>query len=279
MLTILSSTGELMRLNPPGGFQNASYTVESIVPLIRCNESNDTVRMWTATAAYETVISAVSNFVNASRSTFYAQNLTFEAAWLSQTNSTRTDTYPGQIGYYAAPGNVTYINAFPYRTEYWIALANPPNGTRVETPQNIARLDDAKYYTCTMWNASVTTDVVFVNSAQTLRARAVQYLNYSEDTASIYAAENYMKFADLMYNFLHGFVVNTSYSNRWMTTWETSVDGTIFGTANDFSRVSLAYRVTDNVLDLYTQNRSFIELIEEFSLNASWGLMSMDDFK
>jgi hypothetical protein len=52
MLRTLASTGELLPLRPPAGLPNVTYTMDSVVPLIRCRASEKYIRTWTATTAY-----------------------------------------------------------------------------------------------------------------------------------------------------------------------------------------------------------------------------------
>jgi hypothetical protein len=124
MITTLASTGELLRLSAPQGMQNMSYKLDLIVPIVGCLPSNDTVRAWTAAAAYEAFAGPWTAMLDAGEAvqengyqmipTFsdvalHVQNLTFGVTELipmidnstgSAVTSTVTRKHRGQFGYY-----------------------------------------------------------------------------------------------------------------------------------------------------------------------------------
>ncbi|KAF2114839.1 hypothetical protein BDV96DRAFT_86392 [Lophiotrema nucula] len=289
MFTILASTGELARLSPPEGLQNVSYAVDLIVPLVHCQDSNDTVRAWTAAAAFQDAIAGLGDYIDTESVRPYAQNLTFTATEVSQTYTNDTlveehnTTFLGQIGYYAMPGNTSIGPNQPGLTaDIWIALANPARGT----PAYHFPTYTASFYTCTLRNASVTTNISFVDNVQSLEASDIRGVEFSPITdtevyggndSAVYALENYDSFQSSLYSFLAGVVVNVGNAGSYGWNWSTTVDQTILGTASDFADMTAAWK-DGGLEDTIVQNKNLTTLIEEFSLNASWSLMSMPAF-
>lgn len=299
ILTIVGSTGELLRLRAPEGLQNVTYTIDYIMPLVRCKVSDDNVRDWTAAAAYETALTELnrsSNSIDAESFVFHAQNLTFESTvWTTGVNMStgkdenKTRTQLGQIGYYATTGNTSVLTSvipeYPWAVDvlpdYWIAIANPPKDTNVTEFGDIPGPYNVSYYTCTPQNASVTTNVAFVDNVQTLRAVDIQDLNFSRESVTL---ANYAWFTSSLYTVLDGFMMTYhpvgpgtgAYSEHWNTT----VDETILGMAHDFWQMDTAWRHPDSLeSEAEIQNKSFVTLFEDFALNASWSLMGMQAFR
>jgi hypothetical protein len=279
MFTTLASTGELLHLSPPKGLQNASYNIESIVPIVRCFPSNDSVRTWTATAAYQNALadSQVVDFVP------HAQNLTYTAK----------DGVSGKIGYFGMLGNTSITpNQAGILADVWIAMATPLNGTsEIDLASDVAAPYSASYYTCTLRNASVNVSITFINNVQSLQTGAVRELDFNlskvsdgigDDTDHVYALENYGNFGYLLYSYLVGvvFIENNQYENYSSGAfWNTTIDQTILGTAMDFSAMMAAWKYDGLEPGAIAQNRNLTSLIEEFSLNASLSLMSRSAFR
>lgn len=291
MFTVLAGTGDMLRLSAPEGLQNVSYTMDLILPVVRCNASNETVRSLTASTAYEVALAQVKDYYvwDASTAVFHEQNLTFTipGATLKEQNAFENNTtLRGQIGYYAMQSNGT---EFPQGI--WIAIADPPNGLSL---LNATAPYSASYYTCTIRNASVTTNVAFMNNIQSLQASAIEEMelshNYSDsvsgnESSALYAVENYDSFGSTLYTQLSGFVMDYQELNPqgnykgYSWNWSTSVDATTFGTAADFSRMTASWKDQGLPPDVTVQSKNLTTLIEELSLNASWSLMSMPSFK
>lgn len=215
MFTVLASTGELLRLSAPESLPNISYTVDLIVPLVRCQVSDEIVRSSTAAAAYKEAISGLEDRFDTKSSMFYAQNLTFTASEIGFIGKQNNGSFRGQIGYYAMISDTsTMSKETEVGIELWIAIANPPNGTHA---YDFPAPYSASYYTCTLRNASVTTNMAFVDNVMSLQAGAIREveLSQSNDTdvfgnasSALYGLENYDSFGFLLYNLLTGFVMN-----------------------------------------------------------------------
>jgi protease II len=152
----------------------------------------------------------------------------------------------------------------------WIAIANLGNDLTSHT---------VRYYACATRNASVTTNVTFSNNIQSLQATAIQEFDETidgDDSSPTRAIENYQFFASILYNQLSGFVMRfatgTDILNR---NWTMVIDQINLGTAKDFAAMPDAWK-DEKLEDLAAvQEKNLITLFEEFSLNASMGLMSM----
>ncbi|KAF2020993.1 hypothetical protein BU24DRAFT_416675 [Aaosphaeria arxii CBS 175.79] len=157
---------------------------------------------------------------------------------------------------------------------------------------------NADYYTCTLRNASVITNVTFVNGVQTLQANAIHDLEFVTDGVdgeiawgstsddADHALSNYRSFFMSLHTLLDGLVTSAElrqpgphlFTEQHVMKWETRLDQTVLGAASDFSKVNAAWKLGGAEADLVAQDKSLITLIEEISLNASWSLMSMPRF-
>jgi hypothetical protein len=88
-------------------------------------------------------------------------------------------TLLGWIVYYAMTGNSSSMpDQASITGDYWIAIANPQNGTHFT---NFLVLNDAyhaSYYTYTLQNASVITNITFANRTPTIQATDIQELEF-----------------------------------------------------------------------------------------------------
>jgi hypothetical protein len=93
----LTSTEELLRLSAPGVLQNASYNLDLIVPVVRSLPSNESVRAWTAAAAFKSALrqSGVLAQKVAGNITFVpnVDNLTYTINELTKRDSERADKF------------------------------------------------------------------------------------------------------------------------------------------------------------------------------------------
>ncbi|KAM3069612.1 hypothetical protein ACMFMF_008826 [Clarireedia jacksonii] len=292
----LISTGELLHLSAPGGLQNASYSLYLTVPLVRCLPSNDSVISWTMALAYETVstygdyVMLGQGTVNDNTPMLNDRNLTWVVAGKT---SSGTLTQYGKIGYFGTTANTTFDDAVI--PDLWIAIANPPNGTIMDNliypPDDPYRdnhppqaVYNVSYYTCSVLNASVPTNVSFVNNDQSLQIGPISILDYSSDPDNLPALETYSSFAQLLQGYLLGYAVSLMNidSNGAMGVvrqdWNTSIQDTVLGTAADFAAVIRAWQRDGHRMNEIGQtvqnNKNLTTLIEEFSLNASLSLMS-----
>lgn len=283
MFTVIAGTGELSRISAPDSLQNISYTIDLTVPLVRCDISDETVRSLTATAAYNQAIAGLGRIIDTNSSIFHAENLTFTASMSDSSFMQSEKPLQGQIGYYAMLGDRTVM---ANELELWIAIANPPIGAKIfDYPAPYS----ASYYTCALRNASVTTEIDFVDNVQSLQATDIQVTRLSQsdnmtirgnDSSGDYAIENYHSYGYLLYNLLSGFVMNEgAEKSHYGWNWTTTLDQTIFGTASDFSVMMDAWKDGGVEEDSATKEKNLITMIEEFSLNASWSLMSMPRYR
>jgi hypothetical protein len=90
------STGELLPLSPPGNLRNISYTIDLIVPLVRCQGSNETVKTIIAQSAFDEATLGLDGEVVPESSIFHSENMTFTVD-IAEYNR----TFQEQIGYYA----------------------------------------------------------------------------------------------------------------------------------------------------------------------------------
>ncbi|KAL1613251.1 hypothetical protein SLS60_001483 [Paraconiothyrium brasiliense] len=277
MFNIVALTGERMRLTAPNNLPNATYSVDIIVPLVRCDDSDDDARSLTATAAYKEALGSLADSYNKTDDMiFYPQNLTFTSSKMG---------FTGQIGYYASP---TYnikndtIDDTSMTIEFQIAMADPPESTDAFFPNP----SSASYYKCFLVNASLTTDINFEGNAQTLHARNIketEYTNHGGDVAGtddtvLYAEENYDSFASVLFELPTGIVLKWSDYSGSDWNWSTKVDQTILGTSKDFSSVIEHWRDQELEPGATIQDKNLTTLIEELSLNASWSLMGVPAF-
>jgi hypothetical protein len=295
-LNILASTGEILRLDPPLGLRNVSYKLDIIIPIVRCLPSNETIRNWTAASAFEEVArdeGLVSGFKHQ-----YTQNLAFEAPETDfDTNRPTTSLVRGMIGYYGMLGNTSVTPNRSSPADLWVAVTTPTNASRADN-RMIYDLDlninetlalySTNYFTCTLRNASAITNISFVDNVQAVRVEQLQEVDFNSsdadsvsgsDDSPMYAFDNYDVYMGLLYEHLTGFVadygvINSSFG--W--NWTTSIDQTVFRTADDFHAMTAAWK--DGGLDpgQLAQNKSLPTLIEEFSLNASLSLMSLKPY-
>jgi uncharacterized membrane protein len=288
MFTIIASTGQLLGPNTPWSSENSSYTVDMVVPLVRCQASSETVRSITAASAYNR---AILGYELANSTVFHPENLTFtvnEGAYIGDGPS----SFPREIGYYAMKSDGKNSSSVNGLNELWIAIAEIPDEGRTTTSSQAS--NNIGFYTCALRNASVTTHVAFVNSVPTLHATAIQeveptiYDNRSwvplDELSDSYAWANYDTFGDMLFDLLLGFVMRTDLGggHTHSTDWATTIDQTVFATAHDFAALTAAWKGRSPAWEpgnVGPQKKNLTTIIEEFSLNASWSLMSMPKYK
>jgi hypothetical protein len=156
--------------------------------------------------------------------------------------------------------------------------------TLIETTTRPRRFINASYYTCSVLNASVPTNVSFVNNEQSLQIGPISILDYSSDPDNSLALETYSSFAQLLQRYLLGYAVyimDTTRNDPFGGIHEdsnTSIQDTVLGTAADFAAVIRAWQIDGHRMNEIGQtvqnNKNLTTLIEEFSLNASLSLMS-----
>jgi hypothetical protein len=281
MVTIMAATGELPRLRAPDNLQNISYTVDLVVPLVHCRVSNDQIRSLTALSAYEEAVRELrllGNKIDTNRTTFHAHNLTFMPN-IDPAIKGSAESLPGQIGYYATEGP-TANNV----GELWIAIANPQSGT---LPHDFKASQNASYYTCSQRNSSVKTIVSFIDNVQSLEAVSIKDMEFVQmdpdrisgnvSTANN-ALDNYDTFGTAIFDILSGLVLK--YWNPPPNhIWNTTLDQTIFGTSNDISVVTSAFKDSGIENGTAWLSRNLTTVFEEFYLNASLALMSLPTYK
>jgi hypothetical protein len=284
MFNILADTGELLWLSAPENLQNISYTVNLIIPLVRCRVSNESVRSWIATAAYKEATSrykafpAIKSHRVANNSGSYIESLTFTVNGTNPLDEHYEMTWKEQIGYYAMPSNTSMVD------EVWIAIS-----TRNDTPVGISGSYSAIYYTCALRNASVTTKVAFVNNAPSLQASAIEEveLNNPKRIFDGYSPSLFAPFFGSVSNVELKTYDSNGYSAKGRPEWNTTLERTVFGSSKDFFKMAgqMANYLPGWVIEggywsnAKVQEKNLAELIEEFSLNASWSLMAIPEFK
>lgn len=166
LFTVMAGTGQLPRLGLPENLQNISYIVDLVVPIVRCRISDETERTRTTDAAYKEAISGFPDL--AFQANFNAQDLSF----VGKGEDVGFSIGPGtaRIGYYAT---VVFDLSKPYDIDTLsIAIANVGN-------DSISHSVD--FYTCAIRNASITANVTFSNSIQSVRTTKVQEVDLVKD--------------------------------------------------------------------------------------------------
>ncbi|KAF1965087.1 hypothetical protein BU23DRAFT_604394 [Bimuria novae-zelandiae CBS 107.79] len=166
ILAVVFCTGNLLPMSPLGLGQNISYTIPLNIPVIRCRDSNETIRSRTALAA---MLSA--EYYGYNITTFNTLNLTFTEKVVITTFNTGNLAYTEDLGRPELPGEIGYFGTLGFTQglgyidvpELWIAIAAPPQGN------GTSHFHDVDFYTCNLWNASVTTKVAFTNNLQSLQ--------------------------------------------------------------------------------------------------------------
>jgi hypothetical protein len=281
LFNAVTSRGELLPPSPPGGLQNASYSLELTIPIVSCLPSNDLVRSWTTAAAYKALELGQFHFSVAD-----ANNLTW--TWTTKADGTSTSTGTetennitegGRMFYYSMLGNTSYIGTgeIKIKSDLWVAIANGP---------------DTSFFTCTIQNASIPTDITFVNSIPSLQAGQMSKIDMiqdgeGEDGYFSDSAVAYHGFGTILFNHLLGSILMADEYAFWNTT----VDQTVFANAADVYAISLEWYDNENndfaatidlnatgwtpqMLGLTPQNKNLSALIEEVALNASLSLLS-----
>jgi len=300
--SVLASTGEMLRLGAPRGLQNATYTINITVPLIRCQPSSDYVREQIIAAAYGEVLHeyyfdfwydifgdpdlpmnrSYSPSINSSISKLLAKNFTFhpENLTLDYNNDSSAEVY---VGLYTKWNN----DALAYWSDFfWFAITNPSNGS-IFTPVKPNSFNTS-YYSCGLRNASVATHVSFLNNLQTLQAKDIQYFEFpgmngngssrSDDVE--YVMSKYRKHMEPIFKIIESSVHRHQKSGQYTNT---NIENTIFGTASDFTKMETEWmRIPGGGfknIEFTPQNKTLATLIEDFSLNKSWALMAIDELK
>jgi hypothetical protein len=196
-------------------------------------------------------------------------------------------------------GNTSTMTNLGLTTDFWIGIANLKSGTVIDDLMDDSVYYNASYYTCGIRNASIPTNVIFVDNVQSLHVGTIRELefnlefNYTDanPTSPFWALQNYDSFGTLLYSHFLGYVVNdlttdvpnggniTNGSNiSYGGDWNTTVDQTILGNAADFSAMTAAFRAGGLEPGAITQDKNFTVLLEEFALNISLSLMSKSAF-
>jgi hypothetical protein len=257
-----------------------------IVPLVRCQTSNKTVRSTTAESAFDQAVLGLEGSIVAESSIFHPENLTFTADATDYHGERNNRTFRGQIGYYAMEPDVQTTSN--YLGELWIAIAEVSKG-KYTWPSTFPTSYSASFYTCSLRNTSVITDVSFIDNIQTLHAIAIKEMDmatYDDDrvagneTSANWALDNYQAFGDLLFDLLSGFAMVSEVEDSdigW--NWTTTMDQTVFGTAQNFAAMTAAWKDGGLEDSDTTRVKNLSAIIEEFSLNASWSLMAMPRYK
>jgi hypothetical protein len=278
----IAVTGEQPHLTSANNLPNATYSVETNMPLVRCNNSDDRVQNLTATAAYREYRKFFGPFTSeggtieevfkSSDTIFHPGNLTF---------TSRSESILGGIRYFAASSKdllmsieETSRDFISPLSEMWIAIGSPQKwGERLESSKS----DSASYYRCVIRNASITTDVVFTGNAQLLHTSDIKVMDFIDPREKFGNVVTVMAdlFTSLQFKLLEGFVIDLG---SGLTFWNTTVHETIFGTAKDFSIIIDFSNNEFFAMNVTAQDKNFTTLIEEFSFNASWILIGLPAF-
>jgi hypothetical protein len=128
-----------------------------------------------------------------------------------------------------------------------------------------------------------------MDNIQTLHAIAIKEMDmvtYDDDrvagneTSANWALDNYQAFGDLLFDLLSGFTMVSEVEDSdigW--NWMTTMDQTVFGTAQDFAVMTAAWKDGGLEDSDTTRVKNLNAIIEEFSLNASWSLVAMPRYK
>lgn len=279
----LAATGELPQPSTPAGLQNISYTLDLNIPIVRCEVSNDAVRTQIAASAFEANTQAgpyaeIADFTSPTRN---AQDLT--STRIGQLHKYYNGHPPGanvtwrqQYNYYAMLGNTSDADDTRTAFDLWLAIST---GSKSSVANIVPETD---YYTCSVRNASLTTSLAFIDSPSSISIGAVKEQAYSGVQNSSYGqiakssgVITYGMFGYWLYNLLLGSVTtsvlsfdsNHGSSEEFSTYPNTTADQTIFAAASDFAGM-----ISNQG---YPQNHNLTTLIEDFSVNASLGLMSI----
>jgi hypothetical protein len=256
--TSMITTGEVLPPPVPQDLQNISYSLDLTLPILRCLPSNDTVIAWTAAAAVET---AMYNRA------FYGDIFQIDTGPTTIETNTRNltwtmnNTLSGQIGYYGTGGNTSATNSALW--DFWIVILESNN---------------TSYYTCGIQNASIPTNITFVNNVLDLQTGSIRILevvqNITDDYWSLLA---YNSFGFALSSFLFDCVANFDVlPGSWGSSKNGTLDTTVFGTASDYYNVSYVWDAINMnpTQGIVSQSKNLVTLIEEVALNASLSLMS-----
>ena len=171
------------------------------------------------------------------------------------------NTLSGQIGYFGTYGNTSATNSALW--DFWIVILESNNSS---------------YFTCGIWNASVPTNVTFVNNVLNLQTGSIRILDVVQNIYDDYwPLLAYNSFGFALTNFLVDCVANFGLSpGDWGASKNGTLDTTVFGTASDYYNVSFVWD-TINMnppQGIVPQSKNLVTLIEEVALNASLSLMS-----
>lgn len=131
MVNVLADIGKQFLSSALEGLYYAIYAIDYIIPIVRCQTSDDNVRKWTATATYEATLAELEHDkllkLVPDNCVFFTQNMTFkgteaEPASMSDLKSNAgLETTRDQIGYNAMLDNIiTNVVDLP---DYWIAIS------------------------------------------------------------------------------------------------------------------------------------------------------------
>jgi hypothetical protein len=315
LFNIILSSGEILYPGAPNGLQNASYAVDLVLPIIHCRPSNDTVRALTAEAVFAKVIGPILNLKSVAQN---VHNLTWSASLQTnlsgadqstegalQNGSSEADeitSLSGYIGYFGMNANATdNINIFPGEyhldssTDLWMAMAHPPPGYLGDAEVAKSIQYEVSYSTCSLQNASISTNITFINNVPSIYTGPPRFLDFSPNGSTVSCGlmlcgmSAYEVFAKSIFAPLIGSVdiingidpLNTNYTE---TIWNTSIDRTIYGDAMDFLAVQNMWEEPlkdwpQGNTTMTPQSKNLTAFIEQISLNASLSLMSNPVFK
>jgi len=263
MFAALESTGEVLPMDVLGGLKNIS------VPIIQCGVADEAVRASIVSAVYETVTSGWPGWSVLKVNT---RNLTLHTRWWGHNGEGWFDQTVF-VGYYSMRFNGSLIPSLPNVTEIWCALANPWKGER-------SLFDDptqsytTSYYACNIRNASVTATISFIDNVQSFQVSHPTKIYFNSPQNSDYPLR------DLLYQPLDGYAINSvTNDSMYGYGWNNTMDQTVFSKAKDFAVMTGVWNQDSKRPDHVDQNKDLVTLIEEFSLNASIGLMSTPEFR
>lgn len=280
ILQRVALSGEQLPLTAPGSLQNASYAIDAVVPVLRCRNSNDTVRLLTA--------AAVHDFERSGAGMTYIGD---EQVLKDQSLNTKMNNKPfkGDIDYYGKLSSKIYKKIAggwntDMDTELWISVAaskSRSNGTLVS---HLTSPYSRSYFTCAARNASMTVEVSFLNGAHSLRVSDLIETEYCMTCEMTDSRERSKAFAVRNYNLLALEVM--SLVSGWITTpvlpqWP--LDNLYFrywrGKSHYINVAAKIYRASaESGPSKYSGDKNLTTLIEEFSLNVSLSLMALPGF-
>ncbi|CAI6331975.1 unnamed protein product [Periconia digitata] len=269
MLDKLATVGELPQFDPPENLQNVSYTLEMTVPSLSCSPSDEKASLEVILSAFRRAFSRSVYKADAYQCEWNTQDLTF-ASKIAPAN---TSVFKGHLSYYNTPfpNDKRHIGvAFRHRKDKnspWIV----------------------NFHECWLGRASVTVDVAFINSGQSIKVSTIsnKYVwGSSEQTELSEADKKYLSFHLSMMEIVGGIIV--TYNSTMADESEdliypkssvgTKTDHTVLGRTADYAamRASMGDKMElDSDPDSGIQEKNMTTVMEELWLNASLALMSI----